>query len=34
LSQGVAMFVRIPTRDPDGLWRVTHDLEMLVDSSR
>jgi protocatechuate 3,4-dioxygenase beta subunit len=29
LSQGVAMFVRMPTRDPDGSWRVTHDLEML-----
>jgi protocatechuate 3,4-dioxygenase beta subunit len=33
LSQGVAMFVRIPTRDQDGVWRVTHDLEMLRDSN-
>ena len=31
LSQGVAMFVRMPTRDGDGVWRVTHDLEMLRD---
>jgi protocatechuate 3,4-dioxygenase, beta subunit len=33
LSQGVAMFVRTPTRDQDGVWRVTHDLEMLRDSN-
>jgi protocatechuate 3,4-dioxygenase beta subunit len=33
LSQGVAMFVRMPTRDADGVWRVTHDLEMLRDSN-
>jgi protocatechuate 3,4-dioxygenase beta subunit len=32
LSEGVAMFVRMPARDPDGVWRVTHDLEMLRDS--
>lgn len=33
LSQGVAMFVRMPTRDQDGVWRVTHDLEMLRESN-
>jgi protocatechuate 3,4-dioxygenase beta subunit len=33
LSQGVAMFVRIPTQDRDGVWRVTHDLEMLRDAN-
>jgi len=33
LSQGEAMFVRMPTRDADGVWRVTHDLEMLRDSN-
>lgn len=33
LSEGAAMFVRTPTRDPDGVWRVTHDLEMLRDSN-
>jgi hypothetical protein len=31
LSEGVAMFVRMPTRDADGIWRVTHDLEMVRD---
>lgn len=31
LSHGVAMFVRQPTRDADGVWRVTHDLDMLPD---
>ena len=34
LSQGVAMFVRMPARDADGVWRVTHDLEMLLDSNQ
>jgi protocatechuate 3,4-dioxygenase beta subunit len=29
LSEGAAMFVRMPTRDADGVWHVTHDLEML-----
>jgi protocatechuate 3,4-dioxygenase beta subunit len=32
LSQGEAMFVRMPTRDAAGVWRVSHDLEMLPDS--
>jgi protocatechuate 3,4-dioxygenase beta subunit len=31
LSEGVAMFVRMPTRGADSVWRVTHDLEMLRD---
>jgi protocatechuate 3,4-dioxygenase beta subunit len=33
LSQGAPMFVRMPTRDVDGVWRVIHDLEMLRDSN-
>jgi protocatechuate 3,4-dioxygenase beta subunit len=33
LSEGEAMFVRMPTRDVDGVWRVTHDLEMLPASN-
>jgi protocatechuate 3,4-dioxygenase beta subunit len=33
LSEGEAMFVRMPTRDTDGVWHVTHDLEMLRDSN-
>jgi protocatechuate 3,4-dioxygenase beta subunit len=33
LSEGVAMFVRMPTRGADGVWRVTHDLEMLRNSN-
>ena len=33
LSQGEAMFVRMPTRDAGGVWRVTHDLEMLADAN-
>ena len=33
LSQGEAMFVRMPRRDADGVWRVAHDLEMLRDSN-
>jgi protocatechuate 3,4-dioxygenase beta subunit len=33
LSQGAAMFVRMPTRDANGVWRVTHDLEMVRDSN-
>ncbi|MBM3525547.1 MAG: hypothetical protein FJX57_21575 [Alphaproteobacteria bacterium] len=28
-SSGQPMFVRTPARDPDGTWRVAHDLEML-----
>ena len=31
LSEGVAMFVRMPTRDAGGIWHVAHDLEMLPD---
>ena len=33
LSAGPPMFVRMPTRDADGVWRVTHDLEMLRDTN-
>ena len=33
LSQGAAMFVRMPTRDADGVWHVSHDLETLRDSN-
>jgi protocatechuate 3,4-dioxygenase beta subunit len=33
LSQGEAMFVRMPTRDANGVWRVMHDLEMIRDSN-
>ena len=33
LSEGVAMFVRMPTRDADGVWRVIHDLELLRNSN-
>lgn len=33
LSEGDAMFVRMPTRDANGVWRVAHDLEMLPDSN-
>jgi protocatechuate 3,4-dioxygenase beta subunit len=29
LSAGKPMFVRMPTRDSNGVWHVTHDLEML-----
>jgi protocatechuate 3,4-dioxygenase beta subunit len=29
LSAGKPMFVRMPTRDADGVWHVIHDLEML-----
>ena len=32
LSAGKPMFVRMPTRDADGVWHVTHDLEMLRDA--
>jgi protocatechuate 3,4-dioxygenase beta subunit len=28
-SESQPMFVRTPTRDGDGIWRVTHDLELL-----
>ena len=33
LSQGEAMFVRMPTRGADGVWHVAHDLEMLRDAN-
>jgi protocatechuate 3,4-dioxygenase beta subunit len=33
LSQGEAMFVRMPVRDAAGVWHVVHDLEMLPQSN-
>lgn len=33
LSQGEAMFVRMPVRDAAGVWHVVHDLDMLRQSN-
>ena len=34
LSAGKPMFVRMPTRDADGVWHVSHDLEMLPNTDQ